>query len=238
MKLKERFMVGLICSLLLSACAAPLNKVDLSAQTMSDIKRIDIVKMPEPKQYAVLNVGGAGAMFGLVGALATSADADDKMKRITSQFNQAKLQPNEELAKTLADKLTGKGYQVRIIEAPWHANEQGGYSLEFKDIQSDADAVLVPTVTINGFVSPADSTDYLPTTTVDAVMLASNKKDILYHGYHTSGWNPGAKGWTVIPPKRVFANFDDIIFHVQESGDAMLNGSRDVADSISHDIAQ
>lgn len=238
MKLNSMPLLLLAGCLLISGCATPVNKVAISAQTLSGIKRIDIVQMPEPKRYAILNIGGAGAMFGLIGALAASADANDKMDRITSQFNQAKLQPNEALAKTLAEKLTSKGYQVRVIDAPWRANQQDGYSWDFKDIKSDADAILVPTVTINGFVSPADSTDYLPTTTVDVVMLASNKKDIIYHGFHASGWDPGAKGWTVTPPKKVFASFNDIIFHTDESEAAMLGGSRDVADSISRDIGQ
>ncbi len=230
---RASFFVAL--ATLVTACAGPVPKMDMSTDNISTIRTIAVVRPPGPKTYAVLNFGSPAMAFGLLGGLVAAHEQNSKQEALTAAYKAQGSFGTSNLASGIASKLTAAGFEANVEDAPWEEAE-GRYKLPFENIKSSADAVLVLFPTIVGFVATGMTADYLPTITVVAVMLGKDRKQQLYRGYHASGWTPKAEGWKSSPAKVTFSNFDALMADPKTSAAALTGAADAIASSIAGDL--
>ena len=219
----------------LSACASPVPKIDVAASKLASIKSIVVVRPPPQKSYTMLNFGHPGMAFGLVGGVIAASDQKSKQEQLTTAYKAQGVNISNALADRIAASLSSVGFQVRIEDGPWVESENG-YTIQFDQIKSDADGVLVVTQTNVGFVATVAPSDYLPTITVVATLLGKDRADQIYRGYHASGWAPKAKGWRVSAPKTTFPTFNNIMADTSASAATLQEAAAAIATTIRDDL--
>lgn len=236
-----KLLSTIVAAMLLIACAAPVPKIDLAPNAMTNIKTIGIILPPEPKIYAVANFGHGGMAFGLIGGLIAAADQNSKQEQLAKVYKEYGVSVCSELSKKISDRLSSLGFNTRIEEASWE-EVNGGHTLPFKKINSDSDAVLVVSPTTIGFVATGltdgYSNDYLPTIASVVIMLGKDRENPIYRGYHVTGWNIKAEGWKHTPPENRFSNFDALYLDPKTSSTSLTDAAEKIAHSIALDIKQ
>ena len=231
MKYQATFLVSVLFVSLLSACAGPAS-IDLAPDTLSQIRTISVIRSPEPKTYTIMTIHHAAAFaFGVLGGIGQALDQSSKQDKLSNAFKKQGTSIASNLAQKVSDKLNQIGYKSKVEDAPWKEVD-GKYLLAFEEIQSDADAILIISPTIIGFVAINSMSDYLPTITSVVTLLGKNRKKILYKGFHASGWLPNSDGWKHTLPKSTFANFDEIMADTKASATSLENAASDIASTI------
>lgn len=227
--------VVLVATLLLGACVGPVPKIDAPLERLVEIKSIAVVKVPEPKTYTVFNMGHPGMAFGLIGGLVAAADQSSKQDTLSAAYKAQGTAINTLLVKQLATRLEAQGYAVTEQDAPW-VEANGGYTLAFDKLESPADAILVVSPTMVGFVSPPRVGVYLPTITSVVVLLGKDKTKPIYRGYHSAGWKPLADGWRNTEAKTTFPDFAALMADTKASASRLEKSASDIADSVAQDL--
>jgi hypothetical protein len=232
-----RFRLVILCAVmaLLAACAGPVPRIDASVNSLSPVKTIAVIRPPEPKTYTVMNFGHPGMAFGLIGGLIAGGDQASKQDQLSAAFKAQGVGFASHLASQIALKLGTAGYETAVEDGPWEEAE-GRYRLPFDKINSKADAVLVVSPTIVGFIATGAISDYLPTMTAVVTLLGKDRKEQLYRGFHSSGWAPKADGWKVTPPKKTFPDFDTLMANTKASASALDNAGTAIAETVSADL--
>jgi len=228
-------LFALSITLFITACAGPVPKIDASQKQLAAVKTVAVVRPPEPKTYTVLNFGHPGMAFGIIGGLVAGADQASKQSRLSAALQSQGTDINNRLANQIASKLALNGYDTKVIDAPWEETD-GRYTLPFDKIQSDADAVLLVSPTIVGFIATGVTSDYLPTVAVVVTLLGSDHKEQLYRGFHVSGWAPKADGWKVSPPQGSFANFDALMSDIKGTVAALDQAGVAISETVNTDL--
>lgn len=233
---RKSVAAGLTCAaIVLVGCASPVPRIDVAQEKLAKIKTISVVRVPEPKTYTVLNIGHPGVAFGLIGGLIAAADQNSKQETLSKAYREQGIAINNVLVAELVKQLNAQGFIAQEQDAPWKEVDNS-HSLKFEDIQSTADAVLVVSPTIEGFVSPQGSTSYLPTITAPATLLGDDKKNPMYRGFHAVGWRPPAEGWRSTEAKNTYPNFGALMADPKASAQSLEDAARDLAQSVSRDL--
>lgn len=226
---------------LLAACSAPLPKIDLAPNAMSGIKTIAVVRPPETKVYAVINFGHGGAAFGLIGALVIAADQSNKQELLSKAYKENGVSISDELSRKISDRLNSLGFNARVEDGPWEEID-GKHVLSFKNIESNADAVLVISPSVIGFVATGLSggynNDYLPTIASAVFMFGKDRENPIYRGYHATGWKIKDKEWKYTPPVNRFQDFEAIYSNPKVSSLSLVDAAEKIVDSVMSDIKQ
>jgi hypothetical protein len=220
---------------MLAACAGPVPRIDSSPEKLARIKTIAVITAPEPKSYTMANFGHPGMMFGLVGGLVAGSDMTSKTDTISSAYKGAGISVTARLGRETVERLNTAGYQARVELGNWEVTE-GKYKLPFDKIQSDADAVLILSTTFIGYVATGVTSDYLPSIWSSAILLGKDRKEPLYRGFHSTGWQPKGDGWRYTPPKKTFGNFDALMTDPRASGTALEEASVNIAETVTADL--
>ena len=225
--------------LVLTGCAGPVPKIDLAPAAMTNVKTIAVVRTPEPAQYSVMNFGHPGMALGLIGGAMVAADTNAKQQKLTQVYNDNKVAVCAELSRLVAERLNAAGYQAHVEDQPWKRVD-GKDALQFKDIKSNADAVVVLSPTVLGFVATGlaggYNNDYLPTLAVVVNVLGTDREKPLYRGYHVTGWELKAEGWHFTKPKARYPSFDLITDKPKESAAALADAAAAIVDSVIEDL--
>jgi hypothetical protein len=217
-----RFVVGVLFVSLLAACVGPVAKIDTKQEAVSRVRSIAVIRPPEVKTFTVMNFGHPGMAFGLVGGLVAAADQSAKQDKITAALKGRSIVVSSRLADDIARGLAQKGFQVKVEEAA----------------HSDADAVLVVAPTIVGFIATGVTSDYMPTMTTVVSLLGKDRKEMLYRGFHASGWQPKGDGWRHTPATRTFGNFEDLTADPGATGASLYDAADSIASTVVSDIRQ
>jgi hypothetical protein len=237
LSLKWLSITALLAALV--GCASPVPKVDVTPQQLATVSTITIYRLPEFKEYTVLNIGHAAGGFGLIGGLIAAADQQSKQSRLSAALNERGFTLASHLPEQVAQQLNKRGYKTEIKDGPWEKIDDKGYKVNVEKIQDSTDAVLVLVPTIVGFVSPQFSTQYLPTITVSATLLGPDRKTPLYRGYHAAGWQPKAEGWrNADPPAKTFGNFEELMADLSITATALQGACQGVAKTIAEDLTR
>lgn len=226
-----------LLAVFLAACAGPDAKVDMNRESVSRIQSIAVILPPEPKTYTVTNLGHPGMSFGLIGGLIAAADESEKGDRFSRAMQSERLSVLAALSSSVEQKLIAAGYQARVEEGPW-AEDNGRYRVQIDKLRSEADAVLVISPAIVGYVSQNSFADYLPTITVDVTLLDKDRRTQLYRGFHATGWKPIGENWRHSPPTKTFATFDALMAQPSESASALTRGAATLSASIAEDLGR
>jgi len=226
---------------LLVACAGPLPKIDLAPHALTTTKTITIIRAPEPKLYTVANFGHGGMAFGLIGGMIAAGDQASKQEQLSRLYKNNGVSVCSELSQKVADRLNGLGFSAKVEDAPWEEAD-GKHVLAFKKIESDADAVLVISPTIVGFVATGlvggYDNDYLPTIATVVTVLGKDREKPIYRGYHVTGWQLKSEAWRYTPPSNRFRNFEALYTNPRASSRSLIEAASKVANSIGRDLKQ
>ena len=218
----------------LAGCGA-MPKVDSDPAKLSAIKTVAVIRAPEPKGYTILNLSHPGMLFGLVGGLVAAADAQSKQETLSKAYREQGTRVSATLAQRIAEALQRQGYDARVEDAPW-VEKEGKNTLEFAAIRSDADAVLVASPSIVGFVAPNMGADYYPTITAAVTLLGKDRKEKLYLGFHASGWEMKREGWRNTPAAVTYPNFTDLMADTKASAASLEAAAAAIAATIAADL--
>lgn len=242
-----KWLFTIVATILLVACAGPVPKIDLAPKAMASIKTIDVVRPPEPKMYAVVNFGHPGMAFGLVGGIVAAADQNNKQEQLARAYRENGVAVCSELSQRIADRLNEMGFNARVVDAKEvkgvdleEAN--GKKTLQYKDINSNSDAILIVMPTKIGFVATGlaggHNNDYLPTISSIITLLGKDRQNPIYRGYHVTGWQLKAEGWRYTAPTTTFSNFDALISNPKNSSASLMDAAAKIANSIAKDLQQ
>lgn len=220
---------------LLAACAGPVPKIDAAPSALADVSTIAVIRSPEIKTYTVMNFGHPGLAFGLIGGLIAAGDQSNKSDQLSLELKSRGLSVPSQLANGVAAELTRLGFTANVEDAPWEEKEGGKFTLPFEKIHSDADAVVVISPTVVGFVATAGG-DYMPTITASITILGKDRKNPLYRGFHDTGWQLKAEGWRYTPPAATFPNFEDLMRSPSRTADALVGAASAIAYSFAVDL--
>lgn len=231
----------IIISLLLAACANQVPRIDLAPQAMAKVKTIAIIRPPEPKVYSVVNFGHPGIMFGLIGGMIVVADRNDKQEQLAKTYHEQHVEVCNQLSRKISDRLASLGFSTRVEDAPW-VETNGIPVILFKDIKTDADAVLVVAPSVIGFVATGlgrgYDNDYLPTIATSVILLGNDREKPLYRGYHATGWEQFGSGWRFTPPTTTFPDFDSLYTDPKASYRSLVEAADKIATSVVMDLRQ
>jgi hypothetical protein len=238
MKVPKLVAGPLLGSLFLIGCASThIQKVDTSPEALAPIKTIAVIRPHALKRYAVVNLMPmSGMAFGAIGGAIAYRNQVSKEKSLKNVLeNKCQTFPNI-FADAIAGNLAADGYQTTTEDGPWEETPDGKGKIDFEKIQSQADAVLVVTPALVGFVTESSFADYKPTINAVATLLGKDRKQIIYQGYHSSGWKPRGDAWTSSEPKKRFSNFDALLADPSQSADALNDAARAIASRIGADL--
>ena len=231
---RSMIAILLVVAAMLTACGA-MPKIDGDPAKLSAVRTIAVIRAPEPQTYTMLNLSHPGMMFGLVGGLIAASDAEDKAKILSKAYHQQGTAITASLAAKVAEALKRDGYETRVEDGNW-VEKDGKRTLEFGAIQSDADAVLVVSPSIIGFVAPRMGADYYPTILASATLLGKDRKDKIYVGFHATGWEMKREGFRNTPSAVTFPNFSDLMADTRASAASLDAAAEAIAATIGADL--
>ena len=170
-----------------------------------------------------------------------AADLNNKQQRLTHAYKAYGISVCSTLSQKLSDRLNDLGFTARVEDALW-VEIDGLPQLPFKNIHSDADAVLVVTPTAIGFVATGllggYNNDYLPTISSVVSLLGTDRETPVYRGFHVTGQSLKNAGWQYTPPVTTFADFDALYANPKVSFTSLLDAADAIASSVVKDLGQ
>lgn len=230
-------LAAAVCMLLAACATPPVPRLEASPQAMAKVKTIAVIRVPEPKAYAVLNFGHPGMAFGLIGGMVAAADQSSKEGRLSQALKDAGFAFNDPFVNEIAGELAKAGFESCIEETSWEERD-GKHWVQFNQIRSEADAVLVVTPTIIGFVATDARSDYQTTVTVVATLLGRDRNEVVHRGFYASGWIPKAQGWRYASSSKAFANFDQLVSDPKQTGESLRAAGASIAKTLASDLVR
>ncbi len=201
-----------------------LPKATLVPSTLANIKSIAVIRPFEPRTYAATTLDAPVSAAGFRGAGDQHASSAVQEKFTTRVRQSLKAPISALLADSIAAQLTRMGYAARVEDGPWEVTDD--YStIDFDKIKSSADAVLVIKPTIVALLASDRDAPYVPTVTV-IVTILNPAKEVLYRGFHASGWNPNGAGWRHSATEWKFDYYDEMASQPQQVADALARNQR------------
>ncbi|MCL2020873.1 MAG: hypothetical protein FWG81_01915 [Betaproteobacteria bacterium] len=221
---------------LISGCASPVPKIDISPNTLTNVKTVAVIRSPEPKTYTVYDFFHLGRAFGFIGGMIAIADQYKKQELLTQAIKEKNETPTSDtLAQSIATQLAYQGFDAKVEEGSWEEIDNG-FKIEFEKITSNADAILVVAPTTIGFISTSATSGYLPTITAVLTLFGEDRKEPLYRGFHATGWLPNAGGWRYSPPKVTFSDFGTLMSDPEKAATALSDAASGIAVTVAEDL--
>jgi hypothetical protein len=216
------------CVVLLMGCSTPVPVVPAAKAKLQDIKSITLIAPREPWSYSVMKFADPGLAFQTLDIEVKVRESQAQQVQLTEMIKRHNFSFSSEITTQLADSLRHAGFRVTLQDGPW-AQQNQGFALKFADIQSNTDAVMVIAPTVLGFVSPRDSSAFVPTVTAIVTLLNKDKTQTLYKGYLTVGWKPLEDGWDFAAATQTFPSFDAVLSNPGRAVASLKDASASVA---------
>lgn len=115
MKLRS---MGLCCLALivplLGGCGASAP-VKVNSQALSEVRTVAVVKVPEPREYTVINKGSMAGALGPVGGVKIALDARKDQKGLLGALARTHFSFADQLTADLEAALKARGYDTRVV---------------------------------------------------------------------------------------------------------------------------
>lgn len=177
-----------ICVTFLTGCAS-LPKNDLTAQNREKLHSIAVLQVSEPRAENVWNLGGAAGAFGLVGGIVQAGINSSHSTTYTQKAASEKILFAPIVNDGIVSRLSSDGYQIVKLSDQKVKLSADGKSDDYSAIQTDADAILNVWFTSFGYVSPPESTDFMPWVVVRARLLDAKTKQDMYFKTFACGYD-------------------------------------------------
>lgn len=229
--------VGLI-AVLLTGCTT-LPQTNLTADSRSKLHSIAVLGVKEPKSEAVMNFGGAAAGFGLVGGLIQAGVNASHTSTYTKKVASDKVVFAPIVADGVTDRLTANGYQVVKLDGQDVKLAEDGKSDDYSGIHTDADAIMNVWITTMGYVSPPESTSFLPWVVVRARILDAKTKQDMYFKTFACGYNIKSNSVYVDSAATYsYDSFGDLEKNFDQSIEGLQSCEKSIVAAIGKDLAR
>jgi hypothetical protein len=152
---------------LLTGCAS-LPKTDLASSNREKLHSIAMLDVTEPRGESVVNFGGAAGAFGLIGGLVQGGINANHTSTYTQHVASEKITFAPVVNDGLTTRLSSNGYEIVALHDQHAKLSSDGKSDDFSDVKTSADAILSVWITSFGYVSPPESSDFIPWVVVRA----------------------------------------------------------------------
>lgn len=233
---------GCVTALLAGCFANSLQPVDRTPAAMAQIKTIAVLPPLEPEVYVVENSSDGSLHTGALSTLIATGDqrtlvgGNERLTKLVKQYDTEPLAAR--LAANIAEQLKHLGYEAQVENGTWRATDV--YSpIESDKIKSDADAVLVIQPSRVGFRATSVNGQYQPMLAGRFTLLGKDRKEVLYRGYHSCGWDSllmAANHWRLSSTKWGFDDFDQMISRPQKPAQALGDCASAVAATVAQDL--
>jgi hypothetical protein len=197
-----------------------LPKQAFDKRANASLKSIAVLEVPPPSELRVVNAGGIGSAFGLVGALVDEAEEDRKSQEFTDLLEERRLVFGRRMTDAVTPYLQRIGYSVTLLanQRPVIKNMEDG-DADYSGIPTEADAILDISFSQVGYM--AIGTDYEPWMRVSARFFASRSKKRLCAQEFLYGPQLAYLGGDIelVPPnpKYVYGTFDVLTAKANEA---------------------
>lgn len=231
-------VTGLIVATLLTGCAS-LPKTDLTDGNREKIHSIGMLDVAEPRGESVINYGGAAGAFGLVGGLVQAGVNSSHTSTYTQHVASSKITFAPIVNDGLATRLSSNGYDVVALHDQHVKVSSDGKSDDFSDVKTDADAILSVWISSFGYVSPPESSDFIPWVVVRARLLDSKSKQDMYFKTYACGWDIKANSIHVVADAKYrYGSFGTLIDQFDQSVAGLKDCEQAVVAAIGQDLAK
>jgi hypothetical protein len=229
--------VGSLTAALLAGCAS-VPKVEVDAAAATQIKRVAVLRVAEPTNVQVANLGGAAGAFGLVGGLIQGTTNADHSKQFVEALRQRKTSLSEPMLAAVTQSFKGDGFEVTVARDQKPKLAADGKSDDYSEVHVDADAILSVWFGVVGYMSAPNSTHYEPWVLIKARLLdAKTKKDIYFKTFCV-GYKMKIENVMPLPadPKYRYGSFDDLMAHTSDAAAGLVDCGEIVAKRIGADL--
>jgi len=226
----------MLAALALSGCGASVP-VKVGQQSLSGIRTVAIVKVPEPREYTVIDKGSPAGAMGAVGGAAIAMEANKNQKGLLGALARTKFSFADELTAELQATLRKLGYQTKVVSAQRSDPHKllGEYSAL---TTSNDDAVLDVSTKGAGYATQhwLTSPFWRPEAHVEVALYSRNAGELVYdesfmYGYH----NPFISATNLDAP--VAYQFANKAAMEATSDERLISGLKDAAKAIANAVA-
>lgn len=228
----------IVATTLLTGCAS-LPKTDLAASNREKLHSIAMLDVTEPRGESVVNFGGAAGAFGLIGALVQGGINANHTSTYTQRVASEKIAFAPVVNDGLTTRLSSNGYEIVPLHDQHAKLSSDGKSDDFSDVKTNADAILSVWITSFGYVSPPESSDFIPWVVVRARLLDSTSKQDMYFKTFACGWDIKANSVHVeADAKYHYGSFGTLIDQFDQSVAGLKDCEQAVVVAIGQDLTK
>jgi len=234
---KNSVVGGVLAMLLLSGCASVQN-IDADKGAVGTTKRIALLGIHEPRNVAIVNIGGAAGAFGLIGGLIQGDANASHSKDFVAKLKQQKVSLSEPLLEVVTQALKNDGYEVTVVRDQKPKLAADGKSDDYSNVHVDADAILSVWFGVAGYMSSPYSTHYEPWVAVNARLLDAKTKRDIYRKTFCIGYKAKVENAVFLPadPKYRYKSFDDIMANFSDATAGLIDCGQIAATQIAQDL--
>ena len=208
------------------------------------IKTIAVLPVNEPREVEVVNLGGAGSHFGLIGMVVDMAEQERKTGEFTREMMLQQPTVGKHLTQTIEAELKKEGYVVTVLSSrpgvidPAVAADE---AVDYSRINTDADVILHVWFGAVGYLAPPDSMDYRPRVWAAARLVHTQAKSQLYFqtfAYQNLKATDDAIDYLTPSGAYAYGNFDSLMAQSSEAAQGLKQGAGEIGFRIASDLSR
>lgn len=175
-------------ALMLAGCVS-FPQTNLDAKNREKVHSIGVLQTKEPAQESVMNMGGAAAGFGLLGALVQAGVNSSHTNTYSQKVTSGKIYFGPVVDDGIVSTLTSDGYRIAKLYDQRAKISPDGKSDDYSAVETDADAILSVSFVTFGYISPPEAVSFVPWVVLRARLLDAKTKQDLYFKTFACGYD-------------------------------------------------
>ncbi|MFM0721236.1 hypothetical protein PQQ53_15955 [Paraburkholderia strydomiana] len=232
-------LAGIIVATTLITGCTSLPKTDLASSNREKLHSIGVLDVTEPHGESVVNLGGAAGAFGLIGGLVQAGINSNHTSTYTQHVASEKIAFAPVVNDGLTTRLSSNGYEIVALHDQHVKLSSDGKSDDFSGVTTNTDAILSVWITSFGYVSPPESSDFIPLVVVRARLLDSKSRQDMYFKTFACGWDIKANSVHVeADAKYRYGSFGTLIDQFDQSVAGLKDCEQAVVAAIGQDLTK
>jgi hypothetical protein len=209
----------------------------------ASIKKIAVLPVTEPREMRVVNLGGVGGSFGLLGMAIDAAEQERKTGEFMRVMTGQQVTVGKHLTRTIEAELKKQGYVVTVLSSRYGVIDPGAPAdeeVDYSRIDTDADAILHVWFGAVGYISPPTSMDYTPQMWAAARLVhAKIKSQLYFQSFAYQNINATAEAiHDITPPGYAYRDFDLLMARSSEAAQGLKTGAGEIGARIANDLSK
>ena len=197
-------LLAFVVVLMTGGCAPSVPHLALDKEANPRIQKIALLEVPEPQVNPVVNMGGGAMAFGLIGSLVQAGVNQSNTTEFTKRMKSRNLTLGAAMADALRGELPRDGYEVSDLSGVRPKTKSDGKEMDYRAIETEADAILDVWFVTAGYLSMPSSTIYEPWVCVVVRLVSSQTREPVYLQILDYGATMKADGIVNLPATPVF----------------------------------